>query len=427
MSNLEKDNDLQRCAGCGRKYERKAALHSHSLFCSKRVTCTKENNTKKMQNEDKQEKIISEESLAKDRPAKRLSRRKPLFSQKIIKPNYLDGFLAALEKDKVTSKSVDKDDKENISNSDEQTTISSENFNNLEKINSSEDDTVFQETEFIDSNKICANSSNTLLNSNDPNYNTLVSSNINDSDNCGSSILSNDEIDNVYNSIDNELNTSFLKLTVNKSESKIETPISSSDYNICISTCNDILDNDVQPNLNHEDSTNNNKRKVEVVDNTFEDLLLKRKKKDRDISEKHNLQSFSNIHCYFTSQCRNYIDGKRRTCIKCKLHFRSQKLLMKHMALHFNWNRYKCKNCEFISYTKKDCSRHIIKHHDVTSKSIAKMNIVHIPFWKILNLSTDFKELTTNNIINKTDMCSTLIDKSYLHTDIKIEKDELGK
>lgn len=37
MDNLETDNDMQMCGGCGRRFERKAALNAHSQTCQKRI------------------------------------------------------------------------------------------------------------------------------------------------------------------------------------------------------------------------------------------------------------------------------------------------------------------------------------------------------------------------------------------------------
>lgn len=50
LDNIEGDSDLQMCGGCGKHFERKAALISHSVMCTKRIAvCNsiKENNTKK--------------------------------------------------------------------------------------------------------------------------------------------------------------------------------------------------------------------------------------------------------------------------------------------------------------------------------------------------------------------------------------------
>lgn len=37
MANFETDNDMQMCGGCGKRFERRAALNSHSQTCQKRI------------------------------------------------------------------------------------------------------------------------------------------------------------------------------------------------------------------------------------------------------------------------------------------------------------------------------------------------------------------------------------------------------
>lgn len=37
IDNFETDNDIQMCGGCGKRFERRAALNSHSQTCSKRI------------------------------------------------------------------------------------------------------------------------------------------------------------------------------------------------------------------------------------------------------------------------------------------------------------------------------------------------------------------------------------------------------
>lgn len=46
MNHLETDSELQRCGGCGKKFDRKAALLSHSQHCQKRIAAYNESVTK---------------------------------------------------------------------------------------------------------------------------------------------------------------------------------------------------------------------------------------------------------------------------------------------------------------------------------------------------------------------------------------------
>lgn len=54
MNDFECDSDLKMCGGCGKRFERKAALHSHLQVCLKRSVAIKEDNAKRTQSDDKQ-------------------------------------------------------------------------------------------------------------------------------------------------------------------------------------------------------------------------------------------------------------------------------------------------------------------------------------------------------------------------------------
>lgn len=55
MENFESDNDIQMCGGCGRRFERKAALNSHSQTCQKRIAA------RNLINNNKQKRIAAAE------------------------------------------------------------------------------------------------------------------------------------------------------------------------------------------------------------------------------------------------------------------------------------------------------------------------------------------------------------------------------
>lgn len=81
MKNMESDIDLQMCGGCGKRFERKAALHSHSQMCLKRITiCNtiKEKNMKQALEEARNQKITKANSYQ----PKGSERRKPILLRK---------------------------------------------------------------------------------------------------------------------------------------------------------------------------------------------------------------------------------------------------------------------------------------------------------------------------------------------------------
>lgn len=80
LSNIEGDNDFQMCGGCGKRFERKAALHSHAQMCTKRIAvCNtiKENNAKKKEEEVCKDSKNKTAKVEKTEVLKGSSKRKP--------------------------------------------------------------------------------------------------------------------------------------------------------------------------------------------------------------------------------------------------------------------------------------------------------------------------------------------------------------
>ncbi|KAJ3640783.1 hypothetical protein Zmor_027325 [Zophobas morio] len=76
MNNFEGDKDFQMCGGCGKRFERKAALHSHSQMCVKRIAvCNSIKNVKSAK--EKKEKV--EESEVKLKGAARRKQSVPVI------------------------------------------------------------------------------------------------------------------------------------------------------------------------------------------------------------------------------------------------------------------------------------------------------------------------------------------------------------
>jgi hypothetical protein len=72
MNNFEGDKDLQMCGGCGKRFERKAALHSHSQMCTKRIAvCNTIKNKGKAETKPKEkvEKVKELKGAAKRKPS----------------------------------------------------------------------------------------------------------------------------------------------------------------------------------------------------------------------------------------------------------------------------------------------------------------------------------------------------------------------
>lgn len=80
LDNIESDKDFQMCGGCGKRFERKAALQSHVQMCTKRIAvCNtiKENNAKRKDEEIKNKTNRPENKICLPEKRKGASKRKP--------------------------------------------------------------------------------------------------------------------------------------------------------------------------------------------------------------------------------------------------------------------------------------------------------------------------------------------------------------
>ncbi|XP_072397859.1 uncharacterized protein [Diabrotica undecimpunctata] len=133
LNNIEGDNDFQMCGGCGKRFERKAALQSHAAMCVKRIAvCNtiKENNAKKKEEESKdkakrykEEKSTSPEHL--ETQLKGASKRKPYLLRTYKQPSGTK--IASRRSSSVVSMETTCDTFVNCSISDEEKTKQSKN------------------------------------------------------------------------------------------------------------------------------------------------------------------------------------------------------------------------------------------------------------------------------------------------------------
>ncbi|GJQ73029.1 hypothetical protein Trydic_g1663 [Trypoxylus dichotomus] len=107
-------------------------------------------------------------------------------------------------------------------------------------------------------------------------------------------------------------------------------------------------------------------------------------------------------------RCEDYVDWSNLSCKSCLLTFLSENELLEHMSLHFNWFRYECTNCNFMSYNNKACKNHIFADESIDNC------IVVLPLWKTIEMATSFNKISdlensslevtnSEHIINKTE------------------------
>lgn len=57
------------------------------------------------------------------------------------------------------------------------------------------------------------------------------------------------------------------------------------------------------------------------------------------------------------------INIKKLQCVQCNRTFTTLSNLRRHAATHVGWNRYKCKYCDYQSYSRSECRNHVKRVH----------------------------------------------------------------
>lgn len=380
MDDLEGDNDLQRCGGCGRKFERKAALHSHSQFCSKRIAvCNsiKENSAKRVQSEEKQ---ITDKTIKTSRPVnvanldqdivRGSQRRKPQTAHRMYRIDYI-------KNDEKTCQNLE-DKTLHIRPARCEVDGQHDNINVKEDSNVKQtvvslplESKVIKEVQLLQSCRESC-SSDDFVYVDTPKTNAAHSSDLNTNDVCE---------DNLLATIENQASLDSRESVLGKTRSNL-TDVK------CIEINNLHSSEDNEKNTEHpvkdEVKHLNNKRKHTELQE--EDSTMK---KIKIVSDDTNTETPKKS---LQVKSLKYIDKQNKLCVPCKKTFKSYKSLIRHMALHFNWYRYRCCNCSFMSYSKSKCERHVEIKHKINDKEEIKKIVEHIPNSKTLHLSTEFTE-----------------------------------
>ncbi|KAI4459658.1 hypothetical protein MML48_6g00007238 [Holotrichia oblita] len=119
---------------------------------------------------------------------------------------------------------------------------------------------------------------------------------------------------------------------------------------------------------------------------------LSREDEKRGIKRKYSIEieKEDESEIALRKRCGNCVDWSSFSCISCSIKFPNNNELLEHMALHFNWFRYECMQCNFKAYLKSDCINHRCSDEFITNC------ITEIPLWKTVNMASSF-----NNIQNK--------------------------
>lgn len=397
MENIESDNDLQMCGGCGKRFERKAALHSHSQMCTKRIAlCNtiKENNIKQAQEEARNQKLAK---INSDNLPKGSEKRKPLIvRKKCLKSNSNQNVTIA---EPVVLEKISKD------------TITKSETALLQEENKTEDLKQNQNA------AVCnGDNSNVLPNSTLVEILTVPSLRECESD-CDVLSVENDNLSTIRTSINPLDVCSIIGVPATESEKPVSIPnnhlaekrTEENEMLVCV-------DDNSNCSLVHVFQDDNSRTLYNRLDADIETTIKeissfhqapagkekKRKRKRSSSTEKNELtdkltklEQESEDHCDKTTletKAKKYIDTQKFLCLACDVKFTTNHDLMEHMSQHFNWYCYQCRKCNYMSYYEDTCLLHVRKEHKAESCALEN-TVLPVPNWKALKLSTDLVPL----------------------------------
>lgn len=83
-----------------------------------------------------------------------------------------------------------------------------------------------------------------------------------------------------------------------------------------------------------------------------------------------------------------FVSMKRLQCIPCDIKFSNISKLRCHMAVHFNWTRFRCDICSFKAYDKVNVSDHVKETHNIQEWEKIEAVILQIPDWESVEISS---------------------------------------
>lgn len=428
LNNIEGDKDFQMCGGCGKRFERKAALHSHAQMCVKRIAvCNSIKDSAKKKEETKDQKKFQKNGTSSESTdgQKRSSRRKPYLLRTYKKPTDM------VKKETTEEKTSD------ICDVNANSKIVENNCDISSKVVTTdgpliENDVSLPALEYGD-----PNSQETLLNTSENLENFRGFSAVCEVQT--SKIKSEQDIDS-ESTCDVVWDIPHLQ-TPTKSHStdrsgEINENISPSEHTstpkakISLRSIEELTGispvHKKKKDDNHEEIIDVNRSRVT---NTFEALykqndigqasanvkanvspkMLKGKnrpkKRDRSMSldlvaiKKNRIQEDSlakEQDINFVEKASAFMDRQNLMCTYCKKHYPTFAILLWHMSGHFSWFRFQCSRCSFISFSKSDCSKHAKKFHGIERRDLDSV-VLPIPNWKIALMAHEFQDISEEN------------------------------
>ncbi|XP_047105468.1 uncharacterized protein LOC124774838 [Schistocerca piceifrons] len=357
MDNFEDDQELQRCGGCGRRFERRAALTSHSQICQKRIAARKikvpnmtqpssEKSAPKSGNTDATKPVTSNrenESKAEAVPV----------SENVQRARHSSGSnWSDAPKKEVLGKRIEIQIRRdyckfgsNIPSSSQQQSnnfsrsVSPESIPNISPPVKDETESLLSEAEVDDENDTDFSKKRHYVSRLD-----ATESQITDTD----KLETNPSEASQGNTANSPVETHKRSATA-RSALRSKRRLASIDKELpqnCALKKRRATVDEVSDKEGSASETNENSEYHENI--------------------KHRAQRSSSVEHFspiMERKMHSLINLKRLQCLPCQKKFNKLPNLRRHVAVHIGWNRYRCPICNYKCFAKCDCVHHVIKVH----------------------------------------------------------------
>ncbi|XP_020706291.2 uncharacterized protein LOC105686520 [Athalia rosae] len=328
METFELDLDFQRCGGCGRRFDRKAALSSHSQICQKRIAACNElaaaNKAKKLPKTPSSESISDVDNASLKETMEKLAIRSQSHKKQ----------LSRLNDKRITMGSA----RASFTETPAEVTDTNETSIRVENVSRISD----ADWEMMDTNtdKIPMSRISAL-----PNLDSLATdvNTITPAENISLLTTIPDSPEIIFTSID-EARTVAVSFGTKKRKVSLINNSKDSHAGIGQSSVS-------AESLNSVGSLSNNGNEIKI---------------DHITVMENRIATIANL--------------RKLQCLPCHRKFTSMTNLRRHMAIHIGWNRYRCRLCDFKCFAKCDCVAHCNKMHDAkNTRAIIADMVVQIP------------------------------------------------
>lgn len=389
MENIEGDIDLQMCGGCGKRFERKAALYSHSQMCLKRIAvCNtiKEKNTKQATDEARSQKLAknntNHQPKGSDKRKPRVLRKKcsksregkNVIERKDSKEKLDETDCDIFEDSTTNSKSVIAENKPETSSTftenEKQEPETDCSLDGKQKL----DESICSSNDLPEEPPIDAVTVDPSMDF-EPEYDILS---------MGSEHLSLFRSSIIHADVCNVIGVPLLMNPSDSEEIKTE----SNHENDEEVTCGDVNNDSVaQLFFDGDDSSWNLSEDREITIKSPICNLNSEPEENEKTNRKYDECSSSETTTTLEMKSEEYTDKTKCLCLPCDIEFNSNCDLIEHMSKHFSWYCYQCSKCNYMCYYETTCIQHVRKQHN---QSTIENTVLPVPNWKALKLSTDF-------------------------------------